>query len=87
MKIIGQENVKKLIGCYSPDEWQLDVKALKEVYKEGYNLKRWTILSFRLPPFRLFKDSNLDVVLSKFFDCLPIFKHLGTTIFYEIVKQ
>jgi ubiquinone/menaquinone biosynthesis C-methylase UbiE len=87
MKLIGPENVKKLIGCYSPDEWQLDVPALKRAFGNGYDVKKWTILSFRLPPFRTFKNWNLDVTLSKIFDRLPIFKHLGTTVFYEVVKR
>lgn len=87
MKLFGVDNVKKMIGCFSPDEWQLDVKALKEVFKNGYRLKSWTILSFRLPPFRFFKNWNLDVSLSKFLDRLPILKFLGTTIFYEIIKE
>lgn len=87
MKLIGPENVKKLIGCYSPDEWQLDIPALKRVFKKGYDIKKWTILSFRLPPFRFFKNWKLDVTLSKFFDRLPIFNRIGTTVFYEIVKR
>lgn len=87
MKLIGQENVKKLIGCYSPDEWQLDVPAMNRAFRDGYDLKKWTILSFRLPPFRFFKDWNLDVTLSKVFDKLPILKHLGTTVFYEVIKR
>ena len=87
MKLIGQENVKKLIGCYSPDEWQLDVKAMKRAFGDGYELKKWTILSFRLPPFKLFKDWKLDVTLSKIFDRLPIFNKLGTTVFYEVIKR
>jgi ubiquinone/menaquinone biosynthesis C-methylase UbiE len=88
MKLIGQHRVKKLIGCYSPDEWQLDIKAMKKAFnKKEYELKRWTILSFRLPPFRIFKNSSLDVKLSRIFDRLPIFKDLGTTIFYEVIKK
>jgi ubiquinone/menaquinone biosynthesis C-methylase UbiE len=88
MKIIGQQRVKKLIGCYSPDEWQLDIRAMKKAFnKKDYDLKRWTILSFRLPPFRFFKNSGLDVTLSRIFDRLPIFKDIGTTIFYEVVKK
>jgi len=80
--------VKKLIGCFSPDEWQLDKKALKKVYNnKNYDWKKWTILSFRMPPFRLFKDSSIDVVLSKILDQLPIIKNIGTTIFYEIIKR
>ena len=87
MKLVGPENVKKMIGCYSPDEWQLDIKAMKKAFGKGYDLKKWTILTFRLPPFRFFKNSSLDVTLSKIFDHLPIFKHFGTTVFYEVVKK
>ena len=87
MKVVGAENVKKMIGCYSPDEWQLDKKAFKKVFNNGFDIKRWTILAFRLPPFRFFKNWKLDVSLSKIFDRLPIFKDIGTTIFYEVVKR
>ena len=87
MKIIGAHNVKRLIGCYSPDEWQLDIRALKKAFGGDYALRKWTILSLRLPPFRFFKNSALDVRLSKIFDRLPIIKNLGTTIFYEVVKK
>jgi len=87
MRLLGVQRVKRLIGCFSPDEWQLDVKALKRAFRNGYKLKKWTILSFRLPPFRLFKNSSLDVRLSEVFDTLPVFKEMGTTIFYEIIKR
>jgi len=87
MKIMGTGFVKKLIGCFSPDETQLDIKAVKSIYASGYQLKKWTILSFRLPPLRLFKDSNLDVFLSNLCDKLPLFRSIGTTIFYEIRKN
>lgn len=87
MKLLGVKNVKKLIGCFSPDEWQLDVKAVKKAFAADFELKRWTILSFRLPPFRLFKNSALDVKLSRIFDRLPVFREVGTTIFYEVTKR
>ena len=87
MKLVGVENVKKMIGCYSPDEWQLDIKALKKTFKKGCDLKKWTILTFRLPPFRFFKNSDLDVRLSRVFDKLPIFRYFGTTVFYEVIKK
>lgn len=87
MKLFGVENVKKMIGCFSPDEWQLDIKALKKAFKNDYKLKRWTILAFRLPPFRIFKNWKIDVTLSKLLDRLPILRHFGTTIFYEVTKE
>ena len=86
MKIMGTGFVKKLIGCFSPDETQLDIKAINEIYANGYKLKKWTILSFRLPPLRLFKNSKLDVIFSDIFDKLPFFRSIGTTVFYEIRK-
>ncbi len=87
MRLLGVKNVKRLIGCFSPDEWQLDVKAVKKAFASDFALKSWTILSFRLPPFRLFKNSALDVKLSRIFDRLPVFRKIGTTIFYEITKR
>jgi ubiquinone/menaquinone biosynthesis C-methylase UbiE len=84
MKIMGTGFVKKLIGCFSPDEWQLDVRAVEEIFDADFQKKKWTILSFRLPPLRLFKNSKLDVVFSNLFDKMPIFKQCGTTVFYDI---
>jgi ubiquinone/menaquinone biosynthesis C-methylase UbiE len=84
MRVLGVRFVKKLIGCFSPDESQLNVKAVENIFNGDFAKKKWTILSFRLPPLRLFKDSKLDVVFSNFFDRLPIFKHIGTTVFYDI---
>jgi ubiquinone/menaquinone biosynthesis C-methylase UbiE len=87
MKILGVKFVKKLIGCFSPDESQLDVKAVESIFDADFDRKKWTILSFRLPPLRLFKDSKLDVIFSNFFDKLPIFRHVGTTILYDIRRH
>jgi ubiquinone/menaquinone biosynthesis C-methylase UbiE len=86
MKILGVKFVKKLIGCFSPDESQLDVKAVERIFNRDFSKHKWTILSFRLPPLRLFKDSKLDVIFSNLFDKLPIFKSIGTTVFYDIKR-
>lgn len=84
IKIFGTEFLRKMIGCVSPEEKQLDVKAVESIFGSGYSLRKWTILSFRLPPLRLFKKLNIDVVLSDIFDKLPLFRSVGTTILYEI---
>jgi ubiquinone/menaquinone biosynthesis C-methylase UbiE len=86
MKLLGVRFVKKLIGCFSPDETQLDVKSVDRIFNGDFSRSKWTILSFRLPPLRLFKDSRLDVILSDFFDKMPIFRSIGTTIFYDIKR-
>jgi ubiquinone/menaquinone biosynthesis C-methylase UbiE len=86
MKILGVNFVKKLIGCFSPDESQLDVKSVEQIFDGDFAKKKWTILSFRLPPLRLFKNSKLDVIFSNFFDRLPLFKSIGTTVFYDIKR-
>jgi ubiquinone/menaquinone biosynthesis C-methylase UbiE len=86
MKIMGTGFVKRLIGCFTPDEIQLDVKAVDRIFDGDFNRRKWTILSFRLPPLRLFKNSKLDVTLSNFFDRAPIFNKIGTTVFYDIKR-
>jgi ubiquinone/menaquinone biosynthesis C-methylase UbiE len=86
MKILGVNFVKKLIGCFSPDESQLDIKSVEGIFNGDFSKKKWTILSFRLPPLRLFKNSRLDVIFSNLFDRLPIFKSCGTTVFYDIKR-
>ncbi len=84
MRILGVKFVKKLIGCFSPDESQLDVKAVERIFGADFKKKKWTILSFRLPPLRLFRNSKLDAVLSNIFDKLPVFRSIGTTVLYDI---
>jgi ubiquinone/menaquinone biosynthesis C-methylase UbiE len=86
MKIMGAGFVKKLIGCFTPDEVQLDVGAVDRIFNGDFARTKWTILSFRLPPLRLFKNSRLDVTLSNLFDRLPIFNKIGTTVFYDIKR-
>ncbi len=86
IKIFGAKVLRKMIGCVSPDETQLDVKAVESIFGSGYSLRKWTILSFRLPPLRLFKRLNIDVILSDIFDKLPLFRSIGTTILYEITS-
>ena len=86
IKLFGLKFLRKMIGCVSPDEKQLDVKAVESIFGSGYSLRKWTILSFRLPPMRLFQRLNIDVVLSDIFDRLPLFRSVGTTILYEITS-
>jgi ubiquinone/menaquinone biosynthesis C-methylase UbiE len=87
MKVMGTGFVKKLIGCFTPDEVQLDVKAVERIFDGDFDKKKWTILSFRLPPLRLFKNSKLDVTLSNLCDRLPVFNRIGTTVFYDIKRM
>ena len=86
IKIFGTKVLKKMIGCVSPDEKQLDVEAVESIFGNGYSMRKWTILSFRLPPLRLFKRLNIDVILSDIFDKLPLFRSIGTAILYEITS-
>ncbi len=86
IKLFGAKVLRRMIGCVSPDEKQLDVKAVDSIFGNGHSLRKWTILSFRLPPLRLFKRLNIDVVLSDIFDKLPLFRSFGTTILYEITS-
>ena len=84
IKIFGTEFLRRMIGCVSPDEKQLDVEAVESIFGSGYRKRKWAILSFRLPPLRLFRRLNIDVALSDIFDKLPLFRSVGTTILYEI---
>ena len=85
--LFGEKFVKKLIGCFTPDEVQLDVRAVKRIFRPTSEIKINTMLSFRLPPFRLFKKATLDVRLSQFFDRVFPFNKIGTTIFVNVIKK
>jgi len=87
MRLIGKQVLKKMIGCFTPDEEQLDIATINEVFDAHYEVNSWTILSFRLPPFRIFKNSKIDVLISNILDRLPPFRSIGTTILYEIKSR
>lgn len=87
LKLFGAEYVKKMIGCFTPEEVQLDTKAVKRVFSGGTKVRKETILSFRLPPFRIFRNSSFDVKLSRLLDRIFPFSKMGTTIFVEVEKK
>lgn len=84
IRVLGVEKVKKLIGCFTPGESQVDVKAVRRVFSEHVRIHMDTILVFRLPPLRMFKNSSLDVKLSSFLDRIPVLNMFGSTVFMEI---
>jgi SAM-dependent methyltransferase len=84
IRIFGIRVVRKMIGCVSAEERQLDCEAVESVFSGRYKIAKWTILSFRLPPLRIFRRSRIDVMFSRIFDALPLFRSIGTTILYDI---
>ena len=87
IKILGVRFVKWLIGCFTPGESQVDVKAVRRAFEKGCTIHLDTILVFRLPPLRLFKNSSLDVKLSNILDRIPILNKFGSTILIEIEAE
>lgn len=83
-RLLGVDRVKKMIGCFSPQESQVDVRAVYAAFVGGYQIRRKTFLSVRLPPFRLFSRCALDARLSRILDPLPLFRSVGTTILLEV---
>ncbi|UCE19135.1 MAG: class I SAM-dependent methyltransferase [Gemmatimonadota bacterium] len=84
IKILGVRFVKWLIGCFTPGESQVDIKAVRRAFEKDCTVKIDTILVFRLPPLRLFKNSSVDVKLSGILDRIPIVNKFGSTVFIEI---
>ena len=87
IKIFGVRFLKWLIGCVTPDESQVDVKAVRGAFQKDCFIHIDTILVFRLPPLRLFKNSSLDVTISKILDRIPVLNTCGSTIFIEIEAE
>lgn len=87
IKVLGVENVKRLIGCFTPGESQVDVKAVRRVFARDCRMHLDTILVFRLPPLRLFKNSSLDVKMSRVLDRIPVLNTFGSTVFIEIEAE
>jgi ubiquinone/menaquinone biosynthesis C-methylase UbiE len=85
--IFGVKFLKWLIGCVTPDESQVDVKAVRRAFRKDCTIHIDTILVFRLPPLRLFKNSTLDVKLSTILDRIPILNTCGSTVFIEIEAE
>jgi len=84
IKVLGLENVKKLIGCFTPGESQVDVRAVRRVFSSRCRIHLDTILVFRLPPLRMFKNCSLDVKMSSILDRIPVLNRCGSTVFIEI---
>ena len=84
IKIFGVKFLKWLIGCVTPDESQVDIKAVRRAFEKDCTIHIDTILVCRLPPLRLFKNSSLDVRLSNMLDRVPIVNRFGSTVFIEI---
>ena len=87
LKLFGEDRVREMIGCFSPNEVQLDCRAVKEVFGKDYNVKFRSFLTARLPPFRFFKNSTLDVRLSSILDRIPLINNLGTTVIVEVTPR
>lgn len=70
LRLFGVDRVRQMIGCFSPDETQLDRSAVHEVFGEEHHIRFRTFLTARLPPFRFFRNSTIDVRLSSVLDRL-----------------
>lgn len=87
MKILGVRFVKWLIGCFTPGESQVDIKAVRRAFEKNCHIHIDTILVCRLPPLRIFKNSALDVKISTVLDRIPIVNTFGSTVFIEIQAE
>ena len=87
IKVFGVRFVKWLIGCFTPGESQVDIKAVRRAFKKNCTIQIDTILVFRLPPLRLFKNSSLDVKISSVLDRIPIMNTFGSTVFIEVEAE
>jgi hypothetical protein len=87
MKILGVRFVKWLIGCFTPGESQVDIKAVRRAFQSSCKVHIDTILVFRLPPLRLFKNSSLDVKISRVLDRIPLINRFGSTVFIEMEAE
>jgi ubiquinone/menaquinone biosynthesis C-methylase UbiE len=82
--VFGTGLIKRLIGCFSPAESQVDLRAISSVFGHGFRIRKKTFLSVRLPPFRFLSKSDLDARLSRVLDPLPVLRDVGTTVLLEI---
>ncbi|MFQ6093817.1 MAG: class I SAM-dependent methyltransferase [bacterium] len=87
MKILGVRFVKWLIGCFTPGESQVDIKAVRRAFERDCRIRVDTILTCRLPPLRLFKHCALDVKVSNLLDRVPVLNRFGSTVFIEIEAE
>ena len=87
IKILGVRFVKWLIGCFTPGESQVDVKAVRRAFHKDCRIDIDTILVCRLPPLRIFRNSALDVKISSILDRIPLLNKFGSTVFIEIEAE
>ena len=87
IRVLGVRFVRWLIGCFTPGESQVNVKAVKQTFQKDCRIHIDTILVCRLPPLRLFKNSALDVKISNVLDRIPVINAFGSTVFIEIEAE
>jgi len=83
----GHRLLRKLTGCGTPYESFIDLKQVKEIFKNDFEIKTKKILPFRLPPFRFLEKQKWIIGLNRFLEKIPLIKSLGTIIFITLTRK
>ena len=82
LKLLGVKTLKKVIGCGTPDESFVDLKSVKKVLGESFNLEFERILPLRWPPIRFLEKFDLSRA-NCFLAKVPLVRSLGTIVFIQ----
>lgn len=83
--VLGEKRYRDLSGCGSPKESFVSIKAVKEIFGIGFQLKFTKILPLRMPPIKLFEalfSRNINDILEK----IPLINNLGTIVWIRAKK-
>lgn len=86
LKIIGVNRLADLIGCFSPDESFISLKAIREVWGSDFQLKLQKVLPIRMPPVK-FLEKLFPTKLNDLFEKTPLIKDFGSIVLVEGEKK
>jgi len=87
LRVIGKRGVKALIGCFSPEEGTISLRTVCSVFRNEFCISARTLYPFRLPPFRLFKKTTLEISLNRFLNAFPPTAFFGTLLFVIVERN
>lgn len=82
LKILGPVRLKRWIGCGTPYESFVSLKAVKQALGKDFCLRFRKILPLRLPPLKVLEGLSVKRV-NGFLEKTPLIRNLGTIIFIE----
>ncbi|MFA5070496.1 MAG: methyltransferase domain-containing protein [Patescibacteria group bacterium] len=87
LKIMGERWLKRLSGCGTPYESFINLKLVKEIFKDDFEIKVKKIFPCRWPPLLFLEKMKIIVPLNKFWQKVPLVRNFGSIIFITLTRK